>query len=169
MQLWPLSFWPLLSTVHLRAQTSKAFCSGWRHCRVRSWLDSGGSLKYLGMGDWGPFTCHFCPRNPNQQELEGPMGLPCQEQGRSEGPPYPHCINEETEAGAVQKHARMLRPRLVQPFLRAPSPLSVFLLCPQRRSASIGCLCSRRHSARPCWRSWNTSNSQTCPREGPTP
>ncbi|XP_029777704.1 2-oxoglutarate and iron-dependent oxygenase domain-containing protein 2 isoform X2 [Suricata suricatta] len=34
MKLWPLSFWPQLSTAHRRGQTSKAFSSGWRQCLV---------------------------------------------------------------------------------------------------------------------------------------
>lgn len=38
MGLWPPSFWLRPSTAHCRAQTSRACCSGWRQCQVRSGL-----------------------------------------------------------------------------------------------------------------------------------
>lgn len=37
MRLWLPSFWLRLSTAHHWAQTSRAFSSVWRQCRVRSW------------------------------------------------------------------------------------------------------------------------------------
>lgn len=81
MRLWPPSFWPQLSTANHQVQTLKAFSSGWRRCLVRSWPHHLVGVG-LGGGTLGSLH-HVCLQNPNQQELEGLVGLTCQGPGVS--------------------------------------------------------------------------------------
>ncbi|XP_025257475.1 2-oxoglutarate and iron-dependent oxygenase domain-containing protein 2 isoform X1 [Theropithecus gelada] len=58
MQLWPPSFWPRLSTVCPRVQTSRAFSRGWRHPEKRGPYPHGTGEKRIYRVP--VFTAPFC-------------------------------------------------------------------------------------------------------------